>query len=126
MAQNILTKFFVWYFWDMPKEILLAWRNYLVFNLEFFSVGLLIKTWFAPWHQYKWSYGRGFDLGLFLETFFSNMITRVLGAFMRSILIIVGLVAEVFIFLIGLIVFVGWFILPVLLFFGFGFGMRLL
>ena len=110
----------------MPREILLAWRNYLAFNLEFFSVGLLLKTWFAPWHQYKWDYGRGFDLGRFLEVFFSNMITRVLGAFMRSVLIIVGLVAEVFIFLIGLIIVAGWFVLPVLLFLGFGFGLRLL
>ena len=126
MAQNILFQFLVWYFWDMPKEILLAWRNYLAFNLEFFSVGLLLKTWFAPWHQYKWDYGRGFDLGRFLEVFFSNMITRVLGAFMRSVLIIVGLVAEVFIFLIGLIIVAGWFVLPVLLFLGFGFGLRLL
>ncbi len=126
MAQNILFQFLVWYFWDMSREILSAWRNYLVFNLEFFSVGLLLKTWFAPWHQYKWDYGRGFDLGRFLEVFFSNMITRVLGAFMRSVLIIVGLVAEVFIFLIGLIIVAGWFVLPVLLFLGFGFGLRLL
>ena len=121
-----MAQFFVWYFWDMPREILLAWRNYLVFNLEFFSVGLLLKTWFAPWHQYKWNYGRGFDLAVFLEVFFSNIITRILGAFMRTVLIIIGLIAEVFIFLIGLIIVVGWFVLPILLFLGFGFGLRLL
>lgn len=126
MAQNVLVQFFVWYFWDMPKEILRAWRNYLVFNLEFFSVGLLLRTWLSPWHQYHWDRGRGFDFARFLEVLFSNAITRVLGAFMRSILIIIGLVSEVFIFLIGLIILAFWLVLPALLVFGFGFGLKLL
>lgn len=125
MQRSIFVQFLKWYFYDTPKGILKAWHNYLVFNLEFFSVFLLIRTLFAPWHQYTWDYGRGFDLWRYFETFFSNMITRILGAFMRSILIVVGLAFEALIFLIGLIIFVGWLILPALLVIGFGFGLNL-
>jgi hypothetical protein len=126
MTRSIFFQFLIWYFWETPKNILLAWKNYLKFNLEFFSTPLLLKTLFAPWRQYKWDYGRGFDLLKYLEIFFSNLITRTIGMFMRSILIILGLVAEVVIFIVGLIIFLGWFALLPFLIFGLGFALKLL
>ncbi len=126
MTRSIFFEFLIWYFWETPKNILLAWKNYLKFNLEFFSTPLLLKTLFAPWRQYRWDYGRGFDLLKYLETLFSNLITRTIGMFVRSILIILGLVAEVIIFIVGLIIFLGWFALLPFLIFGLGFALKLL
>ncbi len=96
------------------------------FNLNYFSVPLLLKTFFSHWRKYKWSYGRGFDVGRYFEAFFSNLISRVLGAIIRSIMIFLGLITEIFVLLLGLIVFVGWLILPALLIFGIYHGFRIL
>jgi len=97
----------------------------LEFNLNYFSITLLLKTFFSPWRRYSWSYGKGFDLGKFFETFFSNLISRILGALMRLFLIIFGIIAEIFIFVIGIIVIFGWIILPFLVIGGFILGVKL-
>ena len=75
LSQNIFIQYFLWYFHDVPKEILKGWRNFLVFNFNYFSIPLLLKTFFSHWRQYKWSYGRGFDIARYLEAFFSNLIS---------------------------------------------------
>ena len=124
--QNILFQWLSWQFFDVPKEILKAWKNFLKFNLNYFSTPLLLKTFFSPWRRYKMSYGKGFDIGRYLEAFFSNLIFRFLGAIMRSFLIILGLLVEVFIFFCGIIIFLGWLVLPILLIFGLYHGFRIL
>ncbi len=112
MAQNIFFQYLSWQFFDMPKNLLVAWGNFLKFNLNYFSIPLLLKTLFSPWRKYKWSYGKGFDIGRFLEVLFSNLISRILGAIMRIFLIVFGIIAEVFIIFIGLFLFLAWLALP--------------
>ncbi len=120
--QTIFSQYLIWHFIDMPKEILKAWRNFLLFNLNYFSIPLLIRTLFSYWRQYQWSYGRGFDAARYLETFVSNLISRILGAIVRIFLIIFGIICEIFIFFSGLIIFLTWFILPLILIAGLIFG----
>ena len=124
--QNIFFQYLSWQFFDMPGEILKAWRNFLLFNLNYFSVPLLIKTLFSHWRRYKWSYPRGFDIGKYFEVFISNLISRILGAIMRIFLIIIGILAEVFIIFAGMIIFLGWLVLPILLILGLIFGFKIL
>ncbi|PIS34709.1 MAG: hypothetical protein COT37_01175 [Parcubacteria group bacterium CG08_land_8_20_14_0_20_43_9] len=126
MGQNIIAQYLVWHFYDAPKELGKAWKNYLRFYLSFFSVVALIKTLFAPWHGYQWSYGRGFSFSRYAETFISNTFARVIGAIIRSVLIIFGLIFEVIIFLLGGIVFFGWILLPVVIFLCFTYGIKFL
>jgi len=123
---GIIPAWIEWHFFDVPKSILKTWRNFLVFNLNYFSIPLLIKTLFSPWRRYIWSYGRGFDLGRYVSTFFSNLISRFLGAFIRFILIFIGLFIEAFIFFAGIIVFLVWLILPLLIIWGFYFSFKVL
>lgn len=111
----MVAQFLLWYFWEAPRNILKAWMNFLKFNIEYFSIPLLLKTFFAPWRRYAWAYPRAFDLMKYLEIAFSNLITRVLGMMMRTALIIVGILVELFIFLAGIVVLVGWVVLPILL-----------
>ena len=124
--QNIIFQWLKWQFLDVPKLILKAWNNYLKFGLNYFSTPLLIKTLFSPWRRYKWSYPRGFDLWLYFEAIFSNLIFRTIGAIIRSVLIVIGVFFEIFIFLAGFFVFLAWLLLPIFLILGIYHGFRLL
>jgi len=123
--QNMFSQWVFWQFFEMPGNILKAWRNFLLFNLNYFSIPLLLKTFFSPWRRYKWSYGKGFDIKRYLEAFFSNLILRTLGAIIRSFLIIIGLLVEIFIIFAGIIIFFGWLVLPALLIGGLIFGIQI-
>ncbi len=124
--QNILFQWLKWQFFEMPQVILKAWQNFLKFGLNYFSTPLLIKTLFSPWRRYKYFYPRGFDFWTYFETFFSNAIFKVLGVMIRSLLIIIGIFAEILIFFTGLFFFLGWFFLPIFLIWSFYHGFRLL
>ncbi len=104
----------------------MAWKNFLRYNLEYFSVPLLIKTFFSPWRRYQASYGKGFDLGRYFEAFLSNLIFRSLGAFLRSFLIVGGLLVEVFILFAGAFIFFAWLAAPAFLIAGFLFGIQVI
>jgi len=111
-GQNIIFLWLVWYFIETPKQILRGWKNILDFNLNYFSIPLLFKTLFSYWHQYRWYYPRGFDIGQYLEVFFSNLISRILGAIMRIFMIVFGIIVEIIIFIIGLIMLIAWLAMP--------------
>jgi hypothetical protein len=117
ISQNIIWQYLEWHFYDQPKAILKAWKNFLLFNLNFFSVFPLLKTFVSPLHQYTWSYPRGLDIPKHLEAAFSNLISRILGAILRTILILAGIIFEILILIFGFFIFVGWFIFPALLVF---------
>ena len=53
------------------------------------------------------------------------MMSRIIGAILRTFLIILGLIIGVLIILIGAIVFFSWLLLPVLLLAGLLFGLKL-
>lgn len=112
---NILVQSVDWYLRDQPRLILRAWRNFLKFNLEYFSIPLLLKTFFSPWRRYVWSYGRRFNFRIYLEAFVSNSISRTLGAILRFFLILIGIFLEILIFFGGIIVLVVWFLWPLIL-----------
>ncbi len=123
---SIFLQALIWQFFDVPKEILKAWRNFLVFNLNYFSVPTLLKTFISPWRKYVYRYGKIFDIKNNFGTFIFNMMSRTIGAILRSFFIIIGLLVEVLIILIGAIIFLGWLALPFLLIFGLIFGIKLL
>jgi len=126
LRQNIL-QWVIWQFFEVPGNILKAWWNFLKFYLiNYFSIPLLIETFFAHWRRYRWFYPQGFDVGQYFEVFFSNLISRILGAIMRSFLITIGIFVEIFIIFFGFFIFLGWFLLPILLILGLYYGFRIL
>jgi hypothetical protein len=110
--EGVISLWMLWQFYEMPKFLLQVWQNYMMFATNFFSVPLLFKTFFAPWRRYNWRYPKGFDLGEFFNTLISNTFSRVLGAFMRIVLIIIGILLQVFVAIAGLVIFVGWILIP--------------
>ena len=126
IINNILSQLLVWHFYDVPKEILRGWGNFLYFSLNYFSVLTLLKTFFSPWRKYGEGYGGVFEIRRNLESFIFNAMSRVIGAIMRTGLIILGISATILVFLIGLMVLILWLLGPLLTVLLFILGIRLL
>ena len=123
---TILPKFFTWYFIDMNLALLKIWKAFLLFNLNYFSVPTLITSLFSHWHKYYSPYSNVFDFWKNLESFVFNMMSRIIGAMLRIILIIIGLALEALIIIAGIIMMVFWLALPVFLIAGFLLGFKLI
>jgi len=126
IEKNIVLLFIFWLFFEIPKEIIRGWINFFKFGLNFFSIPQLITTLFSHWRRYKWFYPRGFDFWKYGEVLLSNLISRTLGAVLRSILIAMGILFEGFVLVVGFLVLLAWFILPIFLVWSFYHGARIL
>ena len=111
----IILNFLEWYYKEIPKKFYRVWKNYLWFWTYYFSLKNLLKTFFSPWRKYSESYGRGFDLSRMASAFLWNTFSRLMGAIMRTFLILVSLIVEIFTILFGVLFFVLWPVFPLVL-----------
>jgi len=126
MKKILLFQCLSWYFIDCPREILGAWRNFLLFGLDYFSIPLLFKTFFSHWRRAYVPYGRGFSPSRYFQTFVFNLFSRLVGVVLRTFFIVFGALIEIVIFLAGLAIFLGWLFSPILLVAVFIFSLRLI
>lgn len=126
MSQNILIQYLEWHFLDSTKGVLAGWKNCLRFNLNYWSLPILTRTLFSHWRRYKYAYGKPFSFTRYFEVFTFNMLSRIMGFLMRSVLIILGFLAEICVFAAGIIVLLFWLALPLLLILSFIYGFKIL
>lgn len=81
--------------------------------LDAFSVSLLARTLFAPFRQIDAGRVRG-SLEVQLAAWFNRMFSRIVGFFVRSIMIISGYVAACGVLLVGSLWALLWLVLPLL------------
>lgn len=123
---ELFFSYLVWHYFECSKEILKVIRNFLRFGFHYFSIPFLFQTFFSYWRKYFWLYPRGFDFGKYFEVFLSNLISRVIGAVLRTFLILAGIVFEISVLIIGASLILGWFFLPLFLFYCLVYGVKLL
>jgi len=126
MQTLLLFRYAKWHYLEATRDILKGWGNILWFNLNYFSVFLLLRTFFSPWRGIQWRKRRGFYPGDMLSTLISNLISRILGAIVRSFLIIAGLLGAAVFFVLGIFLLIFWLFLPLVIFMGFMYGIILL
>ena len=80
-------------------------------TVDFFSIDLLLGTLFSPFRQISAGQVRG-PLGVQLRAFVDRLVSRLIGAMVRSFLIITGSIALVVTLCIGLVMIIGWSLLP--------------
>lgn len=83
-------------------------------TLDFFSVGQLLSTLFSPFRQISAGPAAEAGFGGAMRAALDKLISRIIGSIIRTITIVVGLVAIVFQAVYELIVLVGWWFLPLL------------
>lgn len=109
---NIALLFFLWLFFESPMRVFKTWVFFLKFGLDIFSARLLARTFFDPWHRYWYGYPKQLDLALMFQAFFGNIMSRVIGALLRTFFILLALVFDAFVFAVGAVFFLGWVALP--------------
>jgi len=88
--------YFLWHYLKAPKKILAIWGNFLRFFLVYFvPVPQLLKTLLSPWKRDTLLYGRGFEFKRFFETLAMNLFSRLIGAAVRTIVIVIALTLEI-------------------------------
>lgn len=82
-------------------------------SADFFSVGLLLKTLFSPYKQISAGHIDGF-IGVKIHAFFDRLISRIIGSFVRTGVIISGLLVMLFQLLFGAFTLILWLVIPLL------------
>jgi len=126
MKKALFIQYIEWHFFDAFNEIYTGWKNFLLFTFNYFSIDLLLKTFFSHWHKYSLRYGKSVSPSWYFEVFVFNMMSRIIGMVLRVFMIIIGTLAEVSVFVFGISLLVVWVTLPLILFIGFLFGLRLM
>ena len=88
-------------------------REKLMGTLDYFSIDLLLRTFFSPFRQISAGQVRG-PIGVQMRAFFDRLISRVIGAMIRLTMIIFGIVAITFYAVVGGVLVVVWGVIPLL------------
>lgn len=87
-------------------------RERLARTFDFFSLDLLVKTWFAPFRQISAGKVNG-PIGVQFRAWADRMISRVIGGIVRTFVIIAGVMWLFAIVVIGLFELGAWLLVPV-------------
>ncbi|HBT81715.1 TPA: hypothetical protein DEB04_03275 [Candidatus Giovannonibacteria bacterium] len=110
-----IREYFIWHYGSALKDILELAKNFFWFFYHFFSIPLLAKTLLSPIWRLSEKYRRGFDPQALFETLIVNLISRLVGFILRTILLLAGLLVELFLLLALIPVFAAWIFLPLLI-----------
>lgn len=109
----ILAEVFAWWYTTGWTRLIHGAGDRIGVVLEFFSVGLLLKTLFDPFRQIDAGSVRG-SLQAELQAFGNRLFSRIVGFFMRTITIFVGLLSAIVVTIVGLLQLILWPLLPLL------------
>ena len=111
----IFFEYLSWHYGGGTKEFLKAWFNIHWFWYHFFSIPVLINTFFKPYHRMNEGYSRGFDPQKFFETLIVNTILRIVGIMIRIVFISVGLLAQIATLIGGISLFIIYIASPIII-----------
>ena len=88
-------------------------------TLEFFSIGQLLGTLFSPFRQISANGTSDGSIGSAFRAFIDQLISRIIGAFVRFFTVLIGLVVIALQAIYECIVMIAWWFVPVLPIIGF-------
>lgn len=88
--------------------------NFVWFFYEFFSIRLLLSTFFVPFHRLSEEGPASLDFGRLAERFIVNVLMRIVGALMRTGLILFGSIFILFTCIAGLLFLIVWLCAPLI------------
>ena len=122
----IIVSYFVWHYTKAILEFSHIYKNIISFVFNFFSIPVLVQSYFAPWRRMGEDYTKNIvtDFADVTSVFVVNLIMRLVGMVMRTIIIVFGLLFVIGVALFYPILLVFWLLMPliiiVLIMLGFG------
>ncbi|HAR99842.1 MAG: ATPase AAA-2 domain protein [Candidatus Moranbacteria bacterium GW2011_GWC2_37_73] len=108
--------FIHWYYNEAVCDLLEIWKNFLFFAWQHFSISELTKTLLSPWRRdVVFSTWVGIHPIKMLTALFENIVSRFLGAIVRTFVIFAGLAFFLLVLVFGLIINIVWLGAPLLL-----------
>lgn len=104
---------FKWWYGEGWRQRAVAINGRLEGVVDYFSIDLLLKTLFSPFRQISAGRVDG-PIGEQLRAFADKMVSRVIGGFVRSIILLTGLVTIALMVIISLLLLVLWAVVPTL------------
>lgn len=74
-----------------------------------------MRSWLSPWKRMTEERKKAWDVEEFFSSLVINILSRIIGALMRTIIIVIGLVSLVFILVGGIAVYLIWTVAPALI-----------
>lgn len=102
-----------WWYGPGWRERISIMSGHVDSIMDYFSIGLLLKTLFSPFRQISAGKVNG-PLAVQMRAFADRLISRAIGGMIRSVMIIVGMCAIALTTIIGCISLVLWAFVPLL------------
>lgn len=118
--------YFLWHYYRAPGEAFHIWQNLMWFIIRLFSIPPLLRSLFSPFRRMTEERKDKWDIEELMGVIIVNGISRVLGAILRLIIILIGILALTLL-LMGIVLFyIFWFAAPALVIVGTGFSFFLI
>lgn len=109
---SIIPYYFTWHYGQGFISYFKIWKNLIWFLWNFFSIKILLKTFFTPFQKLKENYAGGLDIEGWLTSFAITTLMRIVGMISRGIIIILGLIILSVFIVLGFIGIFIWLTLP--------------
>lgn len=107
----MLMAFFSWWYKEGWERQITTVKNRLVSLIDTFSIDLILRTLFSPFRQISAEGTQG-PIGIQLRAFTDKLISRFIGAMVRTVVLITGCIVIAFSALIGALYLVVWPLIP--------------
>lgn len=102
---------FSWWYGAGWRQRAMTVRERLLATMDYFSIDILLRTYFSPFRQISAGRVEG-PLGVKLQAFFDKLISRIIGATVRTFIMLIGVVCIAFQTISGGFILATWVIVP--------------
>jgi len=112
----LIPEYLMWHYTAALRLCLNIITNFIWFAYHFFSVPILLKSFFSPLKKIDETYRSSFRHTLPFETIIEDLISRIVGLIFRALVIFFGVSLCAVIALVGVVIFTAWVLLPFFVF----------
>ena len=113
-----LREYLLWHYGKALSDLFELCKNFFRFGYNFFSIPLLVDTWFSPLFRMKEEFDRDFThFEARGAAILGNFVLRIAGFILRTIVITIGLLFEAITLVCSLCAFLIWILFPVVVVF---------
>lgn len=116
---------FGWWYTKGIRDFFIYLKAILLKLTDIFSVKLLLRTFFSPWKRDITSM-EGLPLNQMLQVIVFNLVSRLIGAFIKAIILFIYLIALTVFFAVALSLVLIWLLLPIITILGIIIGIGLI